>query len=250
MSRSITIPVGMFVLATLGGLSLYSSTSVAQSSDAAQSASASPDKPAEDKAKEKAERRARQARLTRELAIARVKLEQARLAADHQALDSKEAILKAEQERELSGSKLEDLQKNQGPSRLDKAKHGLKGAEDSLRENEEELAQLEMMYAESELGDKTKEIVIQRAKRRLEQVRWWLSIQQNDLTLLSEHSLPLETREAQQQLDDKTRALDAARRAADAAAIAKKIELLSAESEIARIEQELSDVAAEIAREN
>lgn len=255
MRRSLSIPVGLAILGIVSSFALFSAPTVAQAPDTPAQASTPASDPADAKEKEKekekakAERRSRQARLERELAIAKVKFDQAKLASDQQNSDSKDALDRANQDRQLTTEKLDDLEKNQGPSRLEKAKHSLKGAEDSLKENEEELAQLEMMYAESELGDKTKEIVIQRAKRRLEQVRWWLNIQQKDLELLRDHSLPIEIRELKQQVEDKTRAVDAAKRAAEAASLGKKIEIMSAESEIARIEQELKDVHDEISRE-
>lgn len=190
-------------------------------------------------AKKKAEKEAERAKLTRDLKIARQKVAQAQLAIDHQRADDEEAVRKAAADRDLAAAKLEDLEKHSAPVRLDKARLSFKRAEDKVLESREELEQLEMMYAEEELGDKTREIVIARAKRWLEQAERDLKIQRQELQNLEKETIPLERRELQLKVEASTAEHQNKVRSVDTNLLEKRIALISAEAEVARLETEL-----------
>ncbi len=190
-------------------------------------------------AKKKAEKEAKRAKLTRDLKIARQKVAQAQLAMDHQRADDDEAVRKAAADRGLAAAKLEDLEKHSAPVRLEKARLSFKGAEDSVLESREELEQLEMMYNEQELGDKTSEIVIARAKRRLERAQWNLNIQTQELQNLEKETIPLERQELQLKVEAGEGEQRTKVRSVEANLLDKRIALISAEAEVARIETEL-----------
>jgi hypothetical protein len=142
-------------------------------------------------AKKKAGKEAKRAKLARDLEVARQKVAQAQLVMDHQRANDEEAVRKAGADRDLAAAKLEDLEKHSAPVKLEKARLSFKEAEDNVLESREELEQLEMMYSEQEFGDKTSEIVIARAKRRLERAQWDLKIQTQELQNLEKETIPL-----------------------------------------------------------
>ena len=61
--------------------------------------------------------------------------------------------------------------------RVSRAELGFQFAQDGAKEAEQELQQLEMMYQEDEFADKTKEIVLERGRRRLERSKRSLAIE-------------------------------------------------------------------------
>ena len=212
--------------------------------DSQRTATAAPDV-AESDAKAKAEKEAKRAKLTRDLAIARQKVRQAELAMGHQPADDEDTVRKAAAERDIAAAKVEDFEKHSAPVKLEKARLSLKRAEDNFRESEEELEQLEMMYSEQELGDKTSEIVIRRAKRRLERARWNLNIQHQELHNLDKETIPLERRELQVKVEAGEAQHQSKLRLAGANLLDKRISLMSAQAEVARLETELKNIDLE-----
>lgn len=196
-------------------------------------------------AKTKAEKEAKRAKLTRDLEIAREKVAQAQLAMDHQRADDEDAVRKAAAERDLAAAKVEDFEKRSAPVRVEKAQLSLKRAQDNVIEAEEELEQLEMMYGEQELAEKTSEIVIARAKRRIERARWNLNIQRQELHNLENETIPLERRELVLKVEAGEIQHQGKLRSAETNMLEKQIALMSAHAEVARLEIELKNLDVE-----
>lgn len=196
-------------------------------------------------AKTKAEKEAKRAKLTRDLEIAREKIAQAQLAMDHQRADDEDAVRKAAAERDLAAAKVGDFEKHSAPVRVEKAQLSLKRAQDNLIEAEEELEQLEMMYGEQELAEKTSEIVIARAKRRIERARWHLNIQRQELHNLENETIPLERRELVLKVEAGEIQHQSKLRSAETNMLEKQIALMSAHAEVARLEIELKNLDVE-----
>jgi hypothetical protein len=89
---------------------------------------------------------------------------------EHQNASAQEAVSLEQAERELrqAGEDLVRFRAEERPRRLAEDALDLQQSSDALLETREELAQLEMMYAGSELGDATAEIVLNRTRRRLQ----------------------------------------------------------------------------------
>lgn len=204
------------------------------------------EKDAAAKQKELHEKKTKIAKLNRELPIAKEEVAKAKLAVDIQTASNKESIERAQVDRDLAERKLRELSEKHAPVRLDRGRLDLQNAKDWTQESEEELAQLEIMYKESDLADKTREIVIQRAKRRLESSRKNLELKGRELDNLEKATLPTESEDLRLALLQKAQALDSAKRQADADLRGKKIELMKAESEVVRIEAEIADVEKEL----
>ncbi len=195
----------------------------------------------ESEAKKAAKKAAKRAKLVSDLEIARQKVTQAQLASTHQQADDEEAVRKAAADLDVASAKLVEFNERTAPVRLDRARLSLKGAEDRVVESREELEQLEMMYAEEELGDKTREIVITRAKRRLARAEWNLRIQQTDLANLEGEKIPLERHELELKVAAASATHDGKMRSANASTLAKQISLMSAEADVVRLDTELKN---------
>jgi len=173
------------------------------------------------------------AALDRKLAIQSEKIEAAKAALASDEAASRDSVALAEAELELSRKQLARFDSIDAAVRLDRARLDLAGAQDRHREAEEELQQLEMMYAEQDLADKTREIVVNRGRRSLERAAKALDIQLRELAALESQGLPQERAKLALEVDRKSRDLEKMRRAAVDSLRERQIALLAAESELA-----------------
>lgn len=187
----------------------------------------------------------KRAALERELPIAREKLVRARANVEAETASGTGLVAKAAAQLALSEAELKTFDERTSPTRLARAKLDLRGGRDGHEEAVEELAQLEMMYKDHELADMTKEIVIRRARRRLEMTKERLALQEGDVKTLEERTLPQERAKLVLDVEEKRREVERARRGAESGLHEKRIALMSAESEVARVEGELAALAKE-----
>lgn len=195
--------------------------------------------------KERNERAMRKAKLTRELEIAQREVKRVASATEDQKATSKENVDKSTLERDLAVRRLKEFDEKHSVVRLDRSKLDLQGTRDYVKESEEELAQLEMMYKDNDLADKTREIVIERAKRRLERARRSLEIQQREGDNLEKATIPVEREDLRIQLLQREQSLEQTKRQAEAEMRSKAIEMMRSEAEVARIEADLVQVDRE-----
>ena len=187
----------------------------------------------------------KRARLVRDLAIAKEKVAKAGLALTHQQADDQAELAQKAAEHKLAMTKLKDFEAHDAPQQLEEARLQLLRSEDWLKDSEEELAQLEMMYAEEDLADKTREIVLERSRRRLERARRDVALQHIALANLEEHSLPRETADLRSQMTEKARLLENLERAIEAHRLEKQIALMEAEAEVKRLKEEINKLDRE-----
>ncbi len=181
----------------------------------------------------------------RELAIAREKLAKAKRDVMDQELSGSAAVLKARADVELTQARLRTIDEKEAPNRLAKANLDLQAARDSQDDSKEELEQLEIMYKEQDLADKTREIVIRRSKRQLARAADRLKLQEDDVKILSERTLPQEREKLVLEIADKQRAHEQSVRASESGLFEKRLGILVAEAEVARLERELEALAAD-----
>lgn len=204
---------------------------------------------AKDKKSKERERRLKRNKLQRELVVANEKLRKAKTASDAQAAEDRAAAEKTLASKQLADKKLADFQEQQAPLRLSRGQLDLARAEDYAKESEEELVQLEMMYKEEDLADKTREIVLNRGRRRLERAKTGLAIQVRDLKHLQQQTLVLEAEELRVTALDKSNEAAKTQRDTQSNLLDKQIEVLSAEMEITRIEEDLAALEEEAAED-
>jgi len=177
--------------------------------------------------------------VTRKLNIARQKHAKSSLAAEYAEIANQDKIAKAEQDLDIATTKLQHHEQYTAPNRLARGQLDQRQAEDRYKESQEEMEQLELMYAEEDFAEKTKEIVLQRGRRRLERSRTNLDIRSKTFLFLQNHSLPLEHKELQFKLEQAGLLRDKTRRDAKASELDKQIAILTAEAEVAKLDFEL-----------
>ena len=182
--------------------------------------------------------------LKRDLILAQEKLAKAKRDLQDEQEMGPSAPEKARRELELAKLRLQVFDETEMPIRLAKSRLELQEATDSLDEAKEELEQLELMYKEQDLADKTREIVIRRSQRRLARTDAHLKLQAEDLKVLEERTLPQDRAKLELDLLDKQRAADTATRSAVSALHDKRIAVLAAESEVARLQREIETAAS------
>jgi hypothetical protein len=182
----------------------------------------------------------RRASLTRESALAKARWERAKKDVTDQDADNAASLAKAEAEVAFAKQKMETFDQREAPTRTAKAKLDLQGAEDGAADAQDELTQLEMMYKNSEVGDGTKEMVLQRAKRGLERSKARLEIGRGELKTLIERTLPQERARLALDLAERERDLERAKRGAEKATFEKQLAVTAADGEVVRIGDELA----------
>lgn len=206
---------------------------------------AAPQSEVKDEAKEAKEKERKLTDLLQRHAVAKQRLKKARLLIDQSEEDHKSNMTRMTAELNLAKRRLEDFEKNGAPQRIDRATLGVQWSEDSIKEQEEELAQLEITYKADEIATETKEIVLERARRRLERSRRDLVLQKKDLNTLKTETIPREKEEMKLGIENKEREIAAAQRNIQSSRIDRRMELMNAESDLAKIEQEISDLDPE-----
>ena len=179
------------------------------------------------------------AELTGQVELAKRKLDRARMDVTQQGTDSSAAISKATVERDLAQKALTHFDQVEMPQRLARAELDLKDASDQQTEQQEEMQQLELMYAKDDLADKTKEIVLARGNRRLERSKQRLVLAQKDYDDLKASQLPEQRTKLAQTLKEKEQELQRAQFAAETGKMDKETGVIAAQHELDKLQREL-----------
>ena len=172
-----------------------------------------------------------------ELEIARTKLRVAELELDlAQDAGDQERAHKAK-ELEIAQGELRAFDELDSPNRIARERLALKRSQDDLAEQEEELAQLEMTYAEVDLSDKTREIVLQRSHRRVERAKEELALAERELAKLEQHTLPFERAKLALAVDEKAHALENAQQTVEIELLGKNVAVAEARAALAKLEK-------------
>jgi len=197
-------------------------------------------------AKEARERERKLARLRRDMEAAQLKLAKAHTNEQNGELKHQEALASANVEMELAKRRLEAFNKFTAPKRVARAELDLQRAEDRHLEAREELQQLELMYKDEQFADQTKEIVIERARRRLARSTRDLELRRREFKTLTDVTLPMEQRELEHKAEQKKRAALNVQRDNEGALLDRKIAVINAESAVVKLENQLADLTEEI----
>ncbi len=203
------------------------------------------EKQAEEEAKD-----ARQlAKLQRDVAIAHERVAKAHMDQAHTRTSNESALADADRELALEADRQRIFTERSAPNRIERARLDLMRAQDRTKEAEEELRQLEMMYAEEDFADQTKEIVLERGRRRLERSHSDLELRREELTTLTDRTIQLEIAEHELRVEQKTRVRDKEARAAESSTLDKHIAAMAAEAEVSRLEAELTALEDKMERQ-
>jgi hypothetical protein len=180
----------------------------------------------------------------RELAGARDKVAIANLQLALSDKRSESSRLRKEKELELSRAELTQFEESDMPNQLAKSKLELTRRRDSLTEQQEELAQLEMLYEKQDLADKTREIVLQRGKRRVERAQDDLAISERESATLESKTLPRQRAKLAFEIEAKTRELDEQKSEAQVTQLEKRMAVRTAEAELKAAEAKAGTTVA------
>jgi hypothetical protein len=186
---------------------------------------------------EAAAARVERVRQQRALLLAERKLAQAELEQKAARAKGDAAIEQAKKELELAENALAQFQKLEGPQRLRKAELDVREKENQLAENQEEFEQLKLLYAEQDLADQTREMVIHRTERRLEQSRLELELARAGIEKLRQDDLAIERGKLELEVSEKQQALAEAQMDARVAWNAGEVELLEAQQALAEAQE-------------
>ena len=128
------------------------------------------------------------------------------------------------------------------PNRLAEDALGVQASWDGLLETREELAQLEMMYKDSALGDATAEITLNRTKRRLQRAEESHRLREKRSEDLKTLTLPREEERLRLEVKAKTVALESAQRAVEKGKLTRADSLHQLDVESAKLEREAADI--------
>jgi len=121
--------------------------------------------------------------------------------------------------------------------RLERDRLEVQSSGDRLRETREELAQLEMMYGESQLGDATAEIVVERTRRRLLLAEMRHALRELESKELAERTLPRQLKELEAKLLEKQVAQENTKRRLEKQALGRESALRDLDHEQASLER-------------
>lgn len=192
----------------------------------------------------------------RRTAIARRREDQARQAfeldqrrkrteLDQQAATAQEAVTfeAAAREQRIAAEDLARFRAQDKPHRLAEDALNVQISADNLLETDEELQQLKMMYSDSQLGDATAEIVLNRSMRRLKRAQERHRLRLEDSDVLKSVTLPRDEEAKVQAEKAKSVALENVKRANDKARLEREAALRDLDFELKKQERETADIA-------
>ena len=130
--------------------------------------------------------------LQRDLELAKARLDVATVQLEARELDHKVRMEQAAADIELAKKALKKFTEADMPARVASAELDLRSARDRAQEAQDELEQIEIMYAEQDLNDKTAEFVVSRGRRSAERAKARIAIQEAQYKTLLEAELPME----------------------------------------------------------
>jgi hypothetical protein len=184
-------------------------------------------------------RREDQARGTFELEQKRKRVELDQASATAQA---DVTLAAADREWRIAADDLKRFREDERPRRLAEDALDVQISADNLLEAAEELKQLEMMYSDSQLGDATAEIVLNRSRRRLSRAEERHKLRQERSDELKTVTLPREEDTRVQAERAKAVALENVKRAQEKDRLEREAALRDQDFEGRKLERESADI--------
>ncbi|MHC5011984.1 MAG: efflux RND transporter periplasmic adaptor subunit [Planctomycetota bacterium] len=154
-------------------------------------------------------------------------------------------LARAEMRRRLAEEELELFRTVHKPTRIETAEFNLEGTEHRIKDQVEELEQLEKMYLADDLTEETEEIVLRRARRGLERSRRSFDFAKRRHQLFLEVTLPREEEELVLKLRQQENAYAALKATAELSLRQAKIELDKARTALERQRETLQKLQAD-----
>lgn len=178
-------------------------------------------------------------KLEHDLRVRSSKLAIAEMKIQGDVLQREQRLAHLREDLAMAEAKLQNFVAVTLPSRKARAELDLRGARDFATEAAEELRQIEIMYEEQDLADKTAEFVVSRGQRRAERAARRIEIQEAEVASLVAHELPQEQMRHEQTVKKAAEALGAAEHDSKVALAREELELMEARVAVQRAEKAL-----------
>jgi len=146
--------------------------------------------------------------------------------------DSERDIARAEMDLDLAEKSLKGFNEVSRPLDKEEYEAGERSHKYRIEDEEDELAQLGKMYKEDQLTEETEEIVLKRAKRRIDELKKQLTFYVQRHGFAEAFMVPVQSATLENAVKDKRKALREVRRARESAKILGQVEIEKLEAEL------------------
>jgi len=181
------------------------------------------------------------AKLEHELEAARVRLEIARIERDGALAGKEQSLAHQREDLALAEAELATFLEVEAPNRVTGAELSLQASRDRALEAAEELAQLELMYEDQDLEERTREFVISRGRRQAERTEARLALEERELAALKERELVTRRTRLEIAVARAREALEAGERELTVTRLRQDLALREAERALADAERALAE---------
>ena len=179
--------------------------------------------------------------LGRKLKLARARLVMKEMEQEAFVQQHENQMRYARAEVAMAEAKLAKFREVDAPGRVASEELDLRTTRDRAQEAKDELAQIEIMYADQDLDDLTAEFVVSRGRRAAERAQARIEIQEAAFKSLRERELPQEEKQLELALDKARTELEKAEVDGKIAEQGKAIAIQEAKDGIEKLEQELNE---------
>lgn len=180
-------------------------------------------------------------KLEHELRVAQTKLEIARLEMENAMVQQEQSLGHERTKLALAEAELANFLDVEMPNRIASEELSLQGAKDSAKDAEDELEQLEIMYAEQDLEEMTREYVISRGRRRAVRASARIAISERGLAALKEFEMPSKRTKLEMGVAQAREAVERAERANAVARMRKELSVREAEVAVDRAARKVEE---------
>ena len=239
-----TLPLALTAASLLGCASTEERAPAPAAAPASAPAAQEPPKKKEDEEKPDKSEELRKKR--HELDYARLSLQLSRFDALAGEGDAQKEVESAERALAAATAELENFRKV--VRELDNVERalGLDRAQQNVVENEQELAELEAMYAQEKFAATTKELVLTRGRSRLEMSKRGLDLEKRRAVQQQSFEHPKRERELGEAVTKATQTLEAANRKLERSKLQQKLDLLKAEHAVEDVQAAIAKLEAAI----
>jgi RND family efflux transporter MFP subunit len=156
------------------------------------------------------------------------------------------ALTQAETAFKDAATNLKSFEEVEGKHMVAAVELNVKFIEDALRDQTEELAQLEKMYKSEELTNATSEIVVRRAKRNIERTKLAIEMGQAELANVKTVKYPQQRQSLAHQIETTKVALETLKAAQNLSRVQREVEAAKAKTNLAQLEEQMAKLKRDL----
>jgi len=156
------------------------------------------------------------------------------------------ALTQAENAFKDAATNLKSFEEVDGKHMVAQVELNVRFLEDALRDQTEELAQLEKMYKSEELTNATSEIVVRRAKRNLERTKLAIDMGKAELGNVKDVKYPQQRQTLAHQIESTKNALESLKAAQTLTRVQREVEAAKAKANLAQLEEQAAKLKRDL----